>query len=61
MRPFTESGEIEEATAEQRAKGVAGVLIVKHKNGQDHRTGVSQAVLEGGRRLRKVHGFDEFA
>ncbi len=56
MVRFCETGEIEEPTDEQRNAGVAGILIVKHKGGQDHRSGVSEQVLQAGRRLR---GFSE--
>ncbi len=59
MVRFCESGEIEEPTDEQHNAGVAGILIVKHKGGQDHRTGVSEQVLQAGRRLRRVRGFSE--
>ncbi len=49
MVRFCETGEIEEPTDEQRNAGVAGILIVKHKGGQDHRTGDQEGVQSGRR------------
>jgi integrase len=57
VQRFTSRGDIELATPAQREAGVAGVLIVQHKSGAQHRTGVSAKTLEVAQRLRKRGAF----
>jgi len=57
VQRFTASGEIEPPTAEQKEHSVAGVLIVQHKSGAQHRTAVSAKTLAAAQRLRERGGF----
>jgi integrase len=54
VQRFASSGEIE--TKPQPALGIAAVVIVRHKSGDPHRTGVDQATLEVARRIRERGG-----
>ncbi len=54
---FATDGEIEPSSQSQKEQGIAGVLIVQHKGGDQHRTAVDQKALEAGQRLRERGGF----
>jgi len=62
---FAKDGEIEPASQSQKDQGVhlltgeriAGVIIVQHKGGDQHRTAVTQKTLEAAQRLRERGGF----
>jgi integrase len=57
VQRFAQGGEVEPASASQKAQGIAGVLIVEHKGGEQHRSAVSSKVLEAAERLREREGF----
>ena len=57
VKRFATAGEIEPATAAQKAQGIAAVLVVEHKSGDQHRTAVNAETLGAAKRLRKKGGF----
>ncbi len=57
VQRFAVGGEIEPPAPSQQEMGVAGILIVKHKSGAQHRTGVTATTLEAAQRLRERGGF----
>jgi len=57
IQRFATDGDIEPPVPSQREVGIAGVLVVKHKSGEQHRTAVSAGTLEAAQRLRKRGGF----
>ncbi len=56
VQRFAVSGEIEPPAPSLREQGVAGVLVVQHKSGAQHRTAVPASILEVARRLRERGG-----
>jgi hypothetical protein len=57
VQRFTTAGEIEPPTAAQKAHGIAAVLVVEHKSGDQHRTAVDAKTLAAAKRLRERGGF----
>jgi len=56
VQRFAAGGEIEPPTAQQKEEGIAGVLVVEHKSGDQHRTAVSARTLAAAKRLRDRGG-----
>jgi integrase len=57
VQRFTTGGSIEPPAPSQREMGVAGVLVVEHKSGEQHRTAVSTKTLNAAQRLHDRGGF----
>jgi integrase len=57
IQRFTSDGDIESPLPSQRELGIAGVLVVKHKSGEQHRTAVSAKTKKAAQRLRGRGGF----
>jgi len=57
IQRFASDGDIEPPVPSQRELGIAGVLVVKHKSGEQHRTAVSATTLKAAQRLRERVGF----
>jgi len=57
VQRFTADGEIEPPSPSQKEQGIAGVLVVLHKSGDQHRTAVSAKTLAAAGRLRERGGF----
>jgi integrase len=57
IQRFATDGGIEPPLSSQRDLGIAGVLVVKHKSGEQHRTAVSAKTAAAAQRLRKRGGF----
>jgi len=49
---FANEGSIELPTPSQRIAGMVAVLVVRHKSGRHHRTGVSTEILAAAKRLQ---------
>ena len=56
VQRFAAGGEIDPPSPSQKLLGVAGVLVVQHKSGDQHRTAVSAKTLEAAQRLRERAG-----
>ena len=57
VQRFAIAGEIEPPTPAQKQQGVAGILMVGHKSGEQHRTAVGADTLAAAQRLRERNGF----
>ena len=56
VQRFATAGEIEPPAPSQKELGTVGILIVRHKSGEQHRTAVTAKTLEAARRLRERGG-----
>ncbi|HEY2028977.1 MAG TPA: tyrosine-type recombinase/integrase [Myxococcales bacterium] len=56
VQRFAADGDCEPASSAQKEQGIAGVLVVRHKSGDQHRTAVSARTLAAAQRLRDRGG-----